>query len=151
MPMAGPPHGTRVEPHPSKGVAPMIVLMHVATGALAGAATGSRSRAAAIGPLLHLACDVVPHEDIPSRTFETASGVAAVLLLAWRRGVDAATVGAVAASAPDLEHILPLPRPRGRPLFPSHRWARPVAHRRLPAWLQLALAVPTIAALARRS
>jgi len=124
--------------------------MHVATGALGGAATGSRPRAAALGPLLHIACDVVPHEDIPSRAFETASGVAAVLLLAWRRGVDAATVGAVAASAPDLEHILPLPRPRGRQLFPSHRWARPVTVRGLPAWLQLAVALPTIAALARK-
>jgi hypothetical protein len=125
--------------------------MHVATGALAGAATGSRRRAAALGPLLHIACDVVPHEDIPSRTFETVTGVAAILLLAWHRGVDATTVGAVAASVPDLEHILPLPRPCGRQLFPSHRWARPVPVRGLPAWLQLAVALPTIAAVARRS
>lgn len=127
----------------------MIVLLHVATGGLAGAAAGSRGRAAAIGPLLHLACDAVPHEDIPSRAFETASGVAAVLLLAARRGVDAATVGAVAASAPDLEHILPLPRPRGRKLFPSHRWAPAVRVRGIPAWAQLAAAVAIIARLAR--
>jgi hypothetical protein len=32
-----------------------------------------------------------------------------------------ATLGAVAASAPDLEHVLDLPRPGGRKLFPSHR------------------------------
>jgi hypothetical protein len=127
----------------------VIVLLHVATGGLAGAAAGSRGRAAAIGPLLHLACDAVPHEDIPSRAFETASGVAAVLLLAARRGVDAATVGAVAASAPDLEHILPLPRPRGRKLFPSHRWAPAVRVRGIPAWAQLAAAVAIIARLAR--
>jgi len=125
--------------------------MHVATGALGGRATGSRRRAAVLGPLLHIACDAVPHEDIPSRTFETASGVAAILLLASRRGIDAATVGAVTSSAPDLEHILPLPRPRGRQLFPSHRWARPPRVRGLPTWLQLAAALPTIAALARRS
>jgi hypothetical protein len=114
----------------------MIVLMHVTTGALAGAAVGSRGRAALPGPLVHFVCDVIPHEDIPSRRFETASGVAAVLLLARR---------------PDLEDILPLPRPRGLPLFPSHRWARPVSFPGVPAWLQLAVAAPTVVALARRS
>jgi hypothetical protein len=127
----------------------MIVLMHVATGGLAGAATGSRRRAAALGPLLHFLCDVVPHEDISSRAFETASGVTAVLLLARRRGIDAAAVGAVAAAAPDLEHVLPLPRPRGRGLFPSHRWASPVHVRGVPAWLQLAAAVAIMARLCR--
>jgi hypothetical protein len=127
----------------------MIVLMHVATGALAGA-PGSRRRAAALGPLLHFACDVVPHDDIPSHAVETATGVAAVLLLAWRRGVDAATVGAVAASAPDLEHILPFPRPGGRALFPSHRWPTQSQLSRLPVWIQLAAAIPVILHLARR-
>ena len=127
----------------------MIVALHVATGALTGAATGSRLRTAALGPILHLACDAVPHEDIPSRAFETASGVACVLLLLRRRGLDAATVGAAAASAPDLEHILPLPRPRGRPLFPSHRWARRLGVRGVPAWLQLALAAAILARLTR--
>jgi len=127
----------------------VIVLLHVATGGLVGAATRSRRRAAAIGPLLHFVEDAIPHEDIPSRTFETASGVAAVLLLARRRGADAVTVGAVAAAAPDLEHILPLPRPRGRALFPSHRWAPPVRVRGIPAWLQLAAACAIVARLAR--
>jgi len=127
----------------------MIVLMHVATGGLAGAATGSRCRAAALGPLLHVACDVVPHEDIPSRAFETASGVAALLLLARQRGLDAATIGAAASAAPDLEHILHLPRPRGRALFPTHRWQRPVRLRGIPAWLQLAAAVVILARLYR--
>ena len=129
----------------------MIVLVHVATGGLAGAASGSRARAVLLGPLLHAVCDAIPHEDIPSKRFETASGVAAVLLLARRRGIDAATVGAVASAAPDLEHILPFPRPGGRQLFPTHRWARPVPFRGVPAWLQLAVAVPVVAALARRS
>jgi hypothetical protein len=129
----------------------VIVLMHVATGGLAGAASGSRARAVLLGPLLHAVFDAIPHEDIPSKRFETASGVAAVLLLARRRGIDAATIGAVASAAPDLEHILPFPRPRGRQLFPTHRWARPVPFRGVPAWLQLAVAVPLVAALARRS
>ena len=128
----------------------MIVLMHVATGAAAGAATRSRRRAAVLGPLLHFACDVVPHEDIPSHPFEATTGIAAIVALAWRRGIDAATVGAIASSAPDLEHVLRLPRPGGGQLFPSHRWPLPTASRRLPAWVQLAIAIPTIAALTRR-
>jgi hypothetical protein len=127
----------------------MIVLMHVATGGLAGAATGSRRRALALGPLLHFACDVVPHEDFSSRTFETASGVAALLLLARNRGIDAVTVGAAASAAPDLEHILPLPRPGGRALFPSHRWGSPLRLREVPAWLQLAAAAVVVARLCR--
>lgn len=127
----------------------MIVLMHVATGGLAGAAGRSRLRAAALGPLLHLACDLVPHEDIPSRTFETTSGVAALLLLARLRGLDAATVGAAASAAPDLEHILPLPRPHGRALFPTHRWPSPLRLRGIPAWLQLAAATAILARLSR--
>jgi hypothetical protein len=64
----------------------------------------------------------MPHEDIFDRRFEIASGVAGVLLLAAARGpLDPAVSGALAASAPDLEHIVRLPRPRGRKLFPSHR------------------------------
>ncbi len=118
----------------------MLVALHVASGAVAGEAAGSRSRAAALGPLLHLAGDLLPHEDIPSRRFEIASGAACVLLLMQRRGLDAAKVGALAASAPDLEHVLPLPRPRGRRLFPTHRWARPRRVRGIPAWAQLVLA-----------
>ena len=128
----------------------MIVLMHVASGGAAGAAAQSRAGAAALGPLLHFAFDVVPHEDIPSQLFETASGLAAVALLARRRGLDAATIGAVAAAAPDLEHILPLPRPSGKPLFPSHRFASPMRMRGVPAWVQLAVAVAVLALLCRK-
>jgi hypothetical protein len=104
----------------------MIVSLHAATGAAAGALVRSRGRALLIGPLLHLAGDRVPHQDIASRRFEIASGAASVLLLAARRGLfDAATVGAVAASAPDLEHVLPSLRPGGRKLFHGrHGWHR---------------------------
>ena len=101
----------------------VIVSLHVATGALTGALAGSPLRALALGPLVHVAGDRMPHHDLPSRNFEIATGVAAVLLLAATRGPrDAATVGALAASAPDLEHVLPVPRPGGRKLFPSHRF-----------------------------
>ena len=78
----------------------MIVSLHVATGAAAGALVGSRRRAVPLGLLLHFLGDVMPHRDIPSRRFEIASGVAALLLVAARRGpLDAATLGAAACSA----------------------------------------------------
>jgi hypothetical protein len=129
----------------------VIVSLHVATGAGVGAITDSRLAAIALGPVVHLAGDLTPHRDIPSTGFELASGIGAVLLLAARRGpFDPATLGGIAASAADLEHVLRLPRPGGRKLFPSHR--RPGWHKRggVPAWLQLIAAGAIIAALLRR-
>jgi len=84
-----------------------------------------------LGPALHLAADRIPHEDIPSRRFEIRSGLASVALLAARRGpLDPATLGALAASAPDLEHVFPLLRPRGKKLFRGGRgWHRSGASR----------------------
>jgi hypothetical protein len=100
----------------------VIVSLHVATGAVGGALAGSRRASLALGPLLHLAGDRMPHQDIGDRRFEIGSGIAAVLLLAAVRGpLDTAVTGALAASAPDLEHVYRLPRPGGRKLFPSHR------------------------------
>jgi hypothetical protein len=102
----------------------MIVSMHVATGAAGGALAGTRLRAALLGLVLHGICDRVPHIDLASRRFELRSGVALLSLLAATRGpLDPAVVGAAASSAPDLEHILRLPRPGGRKLFPTHRFA----------------------------
>jgi hypothetical protein len=127
----------------------MIVSLHVATGGLAGALAGSRLRAAALGALMHAAGDRLPHQDIASRRFETLSGAGGVLLLAAARGpLDPAVVGAVAASVPDVEHVLRLPRPGGRKLFPSHRfrgWHRPGG---VPAWAQLSVAGIILGALA---
>jgi hypothetical protein len=129
----------------------VITAAHVAVGAAAGALAGSRAGAIVTGLALHAAQDAVPHEDIPSRVFEIASGSALLLLLAARRGVlDPAVLGAAACAAPDLEHVLPLPRPGGRELYPSHRiegWHREGG---LPAWLQLAAAGVLVALLARR-
>ncbi len=107
----------------------MIVSIHVATGAAAGALLRSRRAALVAGPILHALGDWIPHTDIHSRRFELRSGAAAVAALGLARGAaDPATVGALAASLPDVEHVLPLPRPGGRKLFPSHRvagWHRP--------------------------
>ena len=119
----------------------MIVSMHVASGAAAGAALGSRAAAGVVGPLLHLACDGIPHHDISSRRFEIVSGAALLGLLAVTRGpLDPAVIGGIASSAPDLEHVIRLPRPGGRKLFPSHRV--PEWHRigGLPTWAQLLMA-----------
>ena len=118
----------------------MIVSLHVATGAAAGALAGSRRWSLALAPLAHLLGDMVPHRDIPSKRFEACSGVAALLLLAARRGLlDPATLGGAAAAAPDLEHILPLPRPGGRPLFPSHRFAPLHRPGGIPVWALISI------------
>jgi hypothetical protein len=116
----------------------MFVSLHVATGAAAGALTRSRAAAIALGPLLHLLGDRMPHQDIASRRFEVRSGVVLALALAVRHGpLSPVTLGALASSAPDIEHIVRLPRPGGRKLFPSHRvhgWHRAGG---VPAWAQL--------------
>jgi hypothetical protein len=121
----------------------VIVSLHVATGAAAGAIVGSRRRAVALGVVLHFLGDVMPHEDVKSRPFEIASGVAALLALAARRGLDAAVFGAAACSAPDLEHLLPM----RREVFPSHRWAPFHRSGGVPAAVQLVVAGVVLGAL----
>ncbi|MBA2568321.1 MAG: hypothetical protein H0V11_03140 [Actinobacteria bacterium] len=119
----------------------MIVSLHVATGAAAGVLLGSRKKALLAGLALHALGDRMPHHDINSQRFEIASGVAAVAALAVRHGLTSPiVVGALAASAPDVEHVLPLPRPGGRKLFPSHRvegWHQAGG---VPTWAQLVAA-----------
>jgi hypothetical protein len=96
--------------------------MHVATGAVVGAVAGSRRRALVLGLAAHALADAIPHEDIESQRFEMVSGLVLLSLLAAARGpFDPTVIGAAAASAPDLEHVLRLPQPGGRKLFPSHR------------------------------
>ncbi len=113
-------------------------MFHVASGAAAGALADSRLRAVAIGAALHFLGDVLPHEDIASRRFEMASGAAGLMVLARAFGpLDRRTLGALASSLPDAEHGLRLPRPRGRKLFPSHRWGGGHDHHWVPAWMQL--------------
>lgn len=129
----------------------MIVAMHVAAGAAVGALTGSRGGAVAAGLVLHGLQDAVPHEDLPSHELETVSGMFVLVALALRRGLlDPAVLGGAACAAPDLEHVLPLPRPGGRELYPSHRvdgWHREGG---VPTWAQL-LAAGVIVALLNRT
>jgi hypothetical protein len=127
----------------------VIVSLHVATGGLVGALASSRRSAFVLGLVAHALGDAVPHQDVASRRFETLSGFAGVGLLAAARGAfDPVVVGAVGASVPDVEHVLPLPRPGGRKLFPSHRirgWHKAGG---VPAFVQLLAAGALLGALA---
>ena len=100
---------------------------------------------------MHGLGDWMPHEDNPSRLFEMISGVAGIAFLAATRGpLDGAVVGAIASSCPDVEHLVRLPRPGGRKLFPSHRvrgWHRAGGVR---AWTQVLAAGLILGSLARR-
>ena len=130
----------------------MVTALHVATGAAVGALTRSRGRAALAGLGAHALGDRIPHQDNASRRFEIVSGVGVILLLAATRGpFHPVTVGAAAASAPDLEHVVRLPRPGGRKLFPSHRVAGWHRSGGLRVWMQELLAGALVGALARRS
>ena len=103
----------------------VIVAVHLASGALGGALMPSRRSAAALGVALHAVGDSIPHHDIASRRFEVACGMGGVLLLAITNGPFArTTLGAIASAAPDVEHVVRLPRPGGRKLFPTHRVSR---------------------------
>ena len=125
----------------------MIVSLHVATGAAAGALSRSRLLALVAGPVLHVAEDRLPHEDITSQRFEVGSGLLAVAMLAVRRGpFSPEAIGALAASAPDLEHLFPVLRPRGRKFFHDRGW-----HRRgsFSAGAQLLVAATILASCSR--
>lgn len=129
----------------------MIVSMHVATGAAGGALAGSRLRAALLGLVLHGICDRIPHWDIASRRFEIRSGLALLGALAAARGpFDPAVVGAAASSAPDLEHVLPLPSLGGKKLYPTHRVAGWHRTGGVPVGVQLFAAGVIVGLLLRR-
>jgi hypothetical protein len=128
----------------------VIVAGHVATGALAGAFLGTRGAALLAGPLVHLAGDLVPHTDLPTRAAEVVAGAVTLAAVAARCGaVSPAVLGAVAAAAPDAEHLRIVERRRHRKLFPSHRY--PGLHRAggLPAAAQLAGAAAVVVLLPR--
>ena len=116
----------------------MIVSLHVATGAAAGALLRRRAPAVLAGLVLHALGDRMPHWDIDDTGFEARSGLAILAAVALRHGpTSPVALGALASSAPDVEHVVHLWRPGGRKLFPSHRvpgWHRPGG---VPTWAQL--------------
>jgi hypothetical protein len=119
----------------------MIVALHVATGAVTGALTSSRGAAVALGPLLHVASDRIPHRH-PRRKWDFLAGAVALAYVAHRRGItDAATVGALAAVAPDA-------KPRRRQTRPPRLRPRRKPHG-LRVTAQLALAAALLAPLIR--
>jgi len=64
-----------------------------------------------------VAADQVPHRHPRHEAWEVVSGLVTLGVLARKRGLfDAATIGAVAAVAPDFEHVLQR-RLRRRKLF----------------------------------
>jgi hypothetical protein len=130
----------------------VIVSLHVATGAAGGALTRSRPAAVALGVAMHALGDRVPHQDIPSYHFEVRSGFACLLAIAARYGpLSPVTLGAVASSAPDIEHAIRLPRPGGRKLFPSHRIPGWHHEGGIPAWAQLLAAGALVGYLLARA
>jgi hypothetical protein len=129
----------------------VIVAMHVATGAAAGAVLGSNAEAALAGLALHAAGDAIPHEDFDSLRVETITGLGLLAVLALRRGLfDPAVIGAAFSAAPDLEHVIPHPDHEAPKLFPSHRlegWHRGGG---ISAPLQLLVSVVIVAVLVLR-
>ena len=91
-----------------------------------GAAVRSPRAAALLGIPVHLAGDWVPHRDLPNASFDIGAGLFFIGLLALRCGpTSPATIGALAACAPDIEHRVLLPRPGGKKLFHDGRgWHR---------------------------
>jgi len=129
----------------------VIVSLHVATGAVGGTLTRSRTGAIALGLVLHALGDRIPHEDFESQRFEIWSGVACLSALALRYGpFSPVTIGAAASAAPDLEHAGPLKRPEGDKLFPTHRIEGWHGRGGITAMAQLALAGAIIGVLLAR-
>jgi hypothetical protein len=126
----------------------LIVAFHAASGAAAGSVSKSRLAALASGPILHVAADRVPHRHPRHDVWEYAAGAVTLGLLVRTRGLfDAATIGAIAAVAPDLEHLLPRKRQR-RKLFHNRRRNR-LGPNGLSVAAQLALSAALLAPVLR--
>jgi len=100
----------------------MIAAIHALVGAGLGRLCRTRTQAALLGGVSHVAADMLPHRDLDIPK-EAALLGAALTAIATARGVDSREfVGALGAVAPDIENLIG--RLRGLPdealLLPSH-------------------------------
>lgn len=99
----------------------MILAVHIPAGALAGRRSGSVAAALGWGVLSHAAIDLVPHKDPFGELTEICMTAGMLsLVTALTRADPGAVAGAIGGALPDLEHLIPWVRRRGRGLFPTH-------------------------------
>jgi hypothetical protein len=100
----------------------MIAAIHALVGAGLGRLCRTRTQAALLGGVSHVAADMLPHRDLDIPQ-EAALLGAALTVIAAARGADSPEfAGALGAVAPDIENLIG--RLRGLPdeslLLPSH-------------------------------
>jgi hypothetical protein len=101
----------------------MIVALHALIGAALGRFTRTRTQAALLGGVSHIAADMLPHRDLDIPQ-EAALLAGTLTFIAAARGTGSREfAGALGAAAPDIENLIG--RIRGLPddklLLPSHR------------------------------
>lgn len=129
----------------------MIELAHVGSGAVAGAGFRAPLHAAIAGVIVHGLLDAAPHGEMEDEQWELASTALGLGLLLARFGARSPVFwGAVGSVLPDVEIVVPAPRPGGRRLFPTHRYDVLHSSRTplgLPAWAQAVLGGAAVGAL----
>ena len=131
----------------------MIAAVHALVGAAVGRWIGAPATAFAAGIVTHAMGDVLPHRDLKIQV-EAPLLVAALGLIAWRRGVRSPELaGAAGAVLPDVENAAWMTgwMPRDRVIFPTHidegRFHGPEAPS---AWPQVPIALAGLAVLLSR-
>jgi hypothetical protein len=130
----------------------VILAVHVSGGALVGLRAGSAAGAFGRGVLSHGALDLMPHEDPFGERTEIVMTAATLALVAALTHLDGrAIAGAIGGALPDLEHLMPAVKRRGRGFFPTHAFGSlhaPLRTRFKPgAVAQLAIAAALLARL----
>jgi hypothetical protein len=99
----------------------VILAVHIPAGALLGQQSGSMATAFGWGVLSHAAIDLVPHHDPFGEITEICMTAGMLSLVAALTGMEPrAVTGSIGGALPDLEHLFPWVRRRGRGLFPTH-------------------------------
>src|SRR4051812_19924279 len=131
----------------------MMVLAHTAAGVAVGHLAPSTAQAAVRAFAGHALLDLPRHDD-PSMRQEAVLTAASTLASAWLFGVRSREFwGGFFCALPDLEHVIPALRRRGR-LYPTHRFPRLhglVPSPRVSLATQAAGSVLVLALVARRT